>query len=79
MCICLYLGSVPSAANWAVAAFCGVSIISFEMCQMDRRQKLERLHLIVKETNSRTNKQVVVDEHRKGGLHVVIDTDNKEQ
>ena len=71
------LGSVPSAANWAVAAFCGISAIAFEMCHMDRRQKLERLHLIVKETNSRgeQRRRMVVDEQGKNGaFHVVVDT-----
>ncbi|KAI8149683.1 hypothetical protein BJV82DRAFT_662969 [Fennellomyces sp. T-0311] len=67
--------AVPTAANWAVAAFCGISLISFEMCQMDRKQKLEKLHLIVKETNSRGQKRRVVDEQGKNGaFHVVIDT-----
>ncbi|CDH51660.1 predicted protein [Lichtheimia corymbifera JMRC:FSU:9682] len=69
--------SVPSAANWAVAAFCGISAIAFELCHMDRRQKLERLHLIVKETNSRgeQRRRMVVDEQGKNGaFHVVVDT-----
>ncbi|KAI9316996.1 hypothetical protein BX666DRAFT_2027070 [Dichotomocladium elegans] len=68
--------SVPSAANWAVAAFCGVSAIAFEMCQMDRKQKLEKLHLIVKESNSRgQHRRTVVDESgANGAFHVVIDT-----
>ncbi|KAI9276744.1 hypothetical protein BDA99DRAFT_554700 [Phascolomyces articulosus] len=68
--------TVPTAANWAVAAFCGISLISFEMCQMDRKSKLERLHLIVKETNSRgEGKRRIVDEQGKNGaFHVVIDT-----
>ncbi|KAG0169103.1 hypothetical protein DFQ28_002289 [Apophysomyces sp. BC1034] len=61
---------VPSAANWAVGAFCGVSIIAFEMCQMQRKQKLEKLHLIVKETESR--RPTVVNEH-KGAFQIVVD------
>ncbi|KAI9487951.1 hypothetical protein BDB00DRAFT_850756 [Zychaea mexicana] len=72
--------TVPSAANWAVAAFCGISLISFEMCQMDRKAKLERLHLIVKETNSRGGKRQVVDEQGKNGaFHVVVDTSENDK
>ncbi|KAF7722579.1 hypothetical protein EC973_002932 [Apophysomyces ossiformis] len=63
---------VPSAANWAVGAFCGVSIIAFEMCQMQRKQKLEKLHMIVKETESRRPPTVVNE--RKGAFQVVVDT-----
>lgn len=62
---------MPTAANWAVGTFCGVSLIAFEMCQMDRKQKTERLHLIIKETNSR---QTVKEQIKKGGLQVIVDT-----
>lgn len=38
---------------------------------MDRKQKTERLHLIIKETNSR---QTVKEQIKKGGLQVIVDT-----
>ena len=69
----VYPGAVPTAANWAVAAFCGISLISFEMCQMDRKSKLERLHLIVKESNSRGEKRRVDVQGKDKAFQVVVD------
>ncbi|KAG2218792.1 hypothetical protein INT45_000329 [Circinella minor] len=65
--------AVPTSANWAVAAFCGISLISFEMCQMDRKSKLERLHLIVKESNSRGEKRRVDAQGKDKAFQVIVD------
>ncbi|OAD67496.1 hypothetical protein PHYBLDRAFT_151404 [Phycomyces blakesleeanus NRRL 1555(-)] len=68
---------IPTAANWAVAVFCGVSAVSFELCQMARKQKLEKLQLIIKATDSRpipSNERVTIDERgRNGAFHVMVD------
>lgn len=71
--------AIPTSANWAVASFCGVSAISFEACQMERRQKMEKLRLIVKATDSspknRPDEKLVVTERGKNGaFNVVIET-----
>ncbi|CAO3630000.1 unnamed protein product [Cunninghamella blakesleeana] len=71
--------SVPSAANWAVGSFCGVSVVSFELCQMDRKQKLERLQLIIKETDSSPKQQRLRQEAINKSIQVVIDDKDKEQ
>ncbi|KAI7903965.1 uncharacterized protein BX663DRAFT_485447 [Cokeromyces recurvatus] len=75
---------VPTSANWAVGTFCGVSAVSFEGCQMERQQKLEKLKLIVKATNSKgedTKKLIVTEKGKNGAFGVVIETptDNKSQ
>jgi hypothetical protein len=71
--------AIPTSANWAVASFCGVSVISFEACQIERRQKMEKLRLIVKATDSspknRPDEKLVVTERGKNGaFNVVIET-----
>ncbi|ORY98481.1 hypothetical protein BCR43DRAFT_487605 [Syncephalastrum racemosum] len=53
--------AVPTAANWAVASFCGVSLVSFELCQMQRRQKLERLHMIVNARNKKSSPAIEIE------------------
>ncbi|CEG83106.1 hypothetical protein RMATCC62417_17078 [Rhizopus microsporus] len=63
---------IPTSANWAVGTFCGVSAISFEMCQMDRRQKLEKLRMIVKATDSERNEKLMVTERGKNGAFEVV-------
>ncbi|KAI8335425.1 hypothetical protein BC941DRAFT_430282 [Chlamydoabsidia padenii] len=65
--------SVPTSANWAVGAFCGVSAIGFELCQMERKQKLDRLRMIVKETDS-SPKQRQRDAIKKN-IQVIVDQD----
>ncbi|KAI8100111.1 uncharacterized protein BX664DRAFT_355455 [Halteromyces radiatus] len=67
--------SVPTSANWAVASFCGVSVVNFELCQMDRKQKLERLRLIVKETDSSPNQRRQKEAIKKN-LQVIVDEDD---
>ncbi|KAI8068325.1 hypothetical protein BC940DRAFT_299707 [Gongronella butleri] len=62
--------NVKSASNWAVGAFCGVSAINFELCQMDRKQKIERLQLIVRESDSNARASAL-----RKGIQVVIDDD----
>lgn len=69
--------ALPTSTNWAVGAFCGVSVVTFEGCQMDRRQKLEKLRLIVKATDSRPKpdeKMVVTERGKNGAFNVVIET-----
>ncbi|KAG2230995.1 hypothetical protein INT48_002774 [Thamnidium elegans] len=69
--------SIPTSANWAVASFIGVSAISFEACQMDRKQKIEKMKLIVKATDSRPNpteKMIVTERGKNGAFNVVIET-----
>jgi hypothetical protein len=69
--------ALPTSTNWAVATFCGVSIASFEGCQMERRQKIEKLKLIVKATDSRPKpdeKMVVTERGKNGAFNVVIET-----
>jgi hypothetical protein len=60
---------MPTSANWAVATFCGVSAVSFEACQMERKQKIEKMRLIVKATDSRPSPQdkMVITERGKNG------------
>ncbi|KAI9027177.1 hypothetical protein CLU79DRAFT_740690, partial [Phycomyces nitens] len=74
---------IPTAANWAVGVFCGVSAISFELCQMARKQKLEKLQLIVKATDSRpipANERLTIDERgRNGAFHVMVDLPEKKE
>ncbi|KAL9553725.1 hypothetical protein MBANPS3_003150 [Mucor bainieri] len=68
---------IPTSANWAVGTFCGVSVISFEGCQMERRQKIEKMRLIVKATDSspKPNEKMIVTERGKNGaFNVVIET-----
>ncbi|RCH86274.1 hypothetical protein CU098_006869 [Rhizopus stolonifer] len=70
--------SIPTAANWAVGSFCGVSVVSFEACQWQRKQKLEKMRLIVKATDSRQQrldeKMVVTERGKNGAFNVVIET-----
>ncbi|KAI8992050.1 hypothetical protein BDF20DRAFT_847953 [Mycotypha africana] len=71
--------SVPTSANWAVGSFCGISVVTFEACNMDRKRKLEKLKLIVKATDSskplRMDEKVVVTERGKNGaFNVMIET-----
>lgn len=69
--------SIPTSANWAVASFVGVSAISFEACQMDRKQKIEKMKLIVKATDSRpspTERMIVTERGKNGAFNVVIET-----
>lgn len=69
--------ALPTSTNWAVGTFCGVSIVSFEGCQMDRRQKLEKLRLIVKATDSKPKpdeKMIVTERGKNGAFNVVIET-----
>lgn len=68
---------IPTSANWAVATFIGVSAISFEACQMDRKQKIEKMRLIVKATDSRpkpSEKMIVTERGKNGAFNVVIET-----
>lgn len=69
---------IPTSANWAVGTFCGVSVISFEACQMERRQKIEKMRLIVKATDSKPNKpedkMIVTERGKNGAFNVVIET-----
>ncbi|ORX43853.1 hypothetical protein DM01DRAFT_1387022 [Hesseltinella vesiculosa] len=60
--------NIKSSSNWAVGTFCGVSAINFELCQMERKQKLERLQLIVKESDSKARASAI-----RKGIQVVID------
>ncbi|KAI7863578.1 hypothetical protein BDF14DRAFT_1885003 [Spinellus fusiger] len=69
---------VPTAANWAVVAFCGVSLVSFEMCHLERKSKIEKLHRIIKATDAhepvQRNERLTVNERgRNGVFHVVVD------
>lgn len=69
--------TIPTSANWAVATFVGVSAISFEACQMERKQKIEKMRLIVKATDSRpkpTEKMIVTERGKNGAFNVVIET-----
>ncbi|KAI8366014.1 uncharacterized protein BYT42DRAFT_150499 [Radiomyces spectabilis] len=72
--------SIPTAANWAVAAFCGVAAVSFEMCQMERKQKLEKLRMIIKATDSNGqsragDRPLIVDQSgKRGAFHVMVET-----
>lgn len=69
--------AIPTSANWAVASFMAVSAISFEACQMDRKQKIEKMKLIVKATDSRpspTEKMIVTERGKNGAFNVVIET-----
>ncbi|KAI8987163.1 hypothetical protein BDB01DRAFT_784834 [Pilobolus umbonatus] len=68
--------TVSTSANWAVASFCGVSAVSFEACHLERKNKLEKLRLIVKETDSkgREERLVVTERGKKGAFDVVIET-----
>ncbi|KAG1057238.1 hypothetical protein G6F46_008826 [Rhizopus delemar] len=71
---------VSTSANWAVGTFCGVSAVSFEMCQMERKQKLEKLRMIVKATDSQRNEKLVITERGKNGaFDVVIETPSKKE
>ncbi|CAO3696562.1 unnamed protein product [Rhizopus stolonifer] len=67
--------AVKTSANWAVGTFCGVSAISFEMCQMERKAKLEKLRMIVKTTDSK--EKLKITERRSGAFDVVIETPTK--
>lgn len=76
----LKIGIVSTSANWAVGTFCGVSAVSFEMCQMERKQKLEKLRMIVKATDSQRNEKLVITERGKNGaFDVVIETPSKKE
>lgn len=69
--------SIPTSANWAVASFVGVSAVSFEVCQMDRKHKIEKMKLIVKATDSRpspTERMIVTERGKNGAFNVVIET-----
>jgi hypothetical protein len=69
--------AIPTSANWAVGTFMGVSAISFEACQMERKQKIEKMKLIVKATDSRPkpeDKMVVTERGKNGAFNVVIET-----
>ena len=69
--------SIPTAANWAVGSFCGVSVVSFEYCQWERRQKLDKLKLIVKATDSKPKpdeRMTVTERGKNGAFNVVIET-----
>jgi hypothetical protein len=71
------LGSMGTSANWAVGTFVGVSAVSFEMCQMERKNKIEKLKMIVKATDSRPKpdeKMVVTERGKNGAFNVVIET-----
>lgn len=68
---------IPTSANWAVGTFCGVSVVSFEACQMERKQKIEKMRLIVKATDSRPKpdeKMIVTERGKNGAFNVVIET-----
>lgn len=69
---------IPTSANWAVGTFMGVSAISFEACQMERKQKIEKMKLIVKATDSKPNrpqeKMVINERGKNGAFNVVIET-----
>lgn len=68
---------IPTSANWAVATFIGVSAVSFEACQMERKAKIEKMRLIVKATDSRpkpSEKMVVTERGKNGAFNVVIET-----
>jgi hypothetical protein len=68
---------IPTSANWAVGTFCGVSIVSFEACQMERKQKIEKMRLIVKATDSKPKpdeKMIVTERGKNGAFNVVIET-----
>ena len=68
---------MPTAANWGVFTFMGVSAVSFEACQMERKQKLEKIRMIVKATDSRPKaeeKMVITERGKNGAFNVVIET-----
>lgn len=69
--------AIPTSTNWAVATFMGVSAISFEACQMERKQKIEKMRLIVKATDSKPKpdeKMVITERGKNGAFNVVIET-----
>jgi hypothetical protein len=65
--------SVPSAANWAVGSFCLISIISFEMCQMDRRNTVTKLRTKINEVKSRERMQTIEERDKSGAIKAVIE------
>ncbi|KAI8581392.1 hypothetical protein K450DRAFT_232836 [Umbelopsis ramanniana AG] len=65
--------SVPSAANWAVGSFCAIATISFEMCQMDRRNTVTKLKTKINEIKTRERSQIVEERDRSGALSAVIE------
>ncbi|GAB5586330.1 hypothetical protein Unana1_01230 [Umbelopsis nana] len=65
--------SVPSAANWAVGSFCAIATISFEMCQMDRRNTVTKLRTKINEIKSREGTQIVEERDKSGALSAVIE------
>lgn len=69
--------AIPTSTNWAVLTFMGVSAVSFEACQMERKQKIEKMRLIVKATDSRPKpdeKMVITERGKNGAFNVVIET-----
>lgn len=78
--------AIPTSANWAVASFCGVSAISFEACQMERKQKIEKMKLIVKATDSSSrgkmipeDRMIINERGRNNAFNVVIETPREVQ
>ncbi|KAG2174794.1 hypothetical protein INT43_005856 [Umbelopsis isabellina] len=65
--------SVPSAANWAVGSFCLISLISFEMCQIDRRNTVTKLRTKINEVKSRERMQTIEERDKSGALKAVIE------
>jgi hypothetical protein len=78
---------IPTSANWAVGTFCGVSAVSFEACQMERKQKIEKMKLIVKTTDSSSrakpiipqDRMIINERGRNNAFNVVIETPKEVQ
>ncbi|OZJ03011.1 hypothetical protein BZG36_03977 [Bifiguratus adelaidae] len=79
-----------SSCNWAVGAFCGVSVLSYEYCQQKRAMEVLRLRNALGELNSRNkgnglSEQDVRDAQRVAGLnhpgrlHVVVEKEDEGQ